>query len=289
MGDWSWPIRQPVIEPEKEERLFADVLMEIAERVGFIGDMNAALNALLDIRPPNRLESDRRYRYVDICGADLKDKFGADKGLGWFKENGVISWPKKPEEVYWRPFVDVRVPIYLEWMSDLWENAHAIAGPRGLELPKEYYEPMPDWLPCSSHECDDPEFNLYAFYYRDTIHTNSFTMENPWLDEAARLDPFSYCIAINTVTGGKLGLRTGDPIRVETETGLTVEGRVRLTQGIHPEGLGIAALAGHWSDGLPVAKGKGVFFNGLLELDWPHSSPSNLNLDLCAKVRVEKC
>ena len=37
---------------------------------------------------------------------------------------------------------------------------------------------------------------------------------------------------------------------------------------------------------MPIAKGKGVFFNDLLELDAAHVSPVNLNLDLCAKVRV---
>ena len=37
---------------------------------------------------------------------------------------------------------------------------------------------------------------------------------------------------------------------------------------------------------MPIAKGKGVFFNDLLELDWDHASPVNINLDLCARVRV---
>ena len=65
-----------------------------------------------------------------------------------------------------------------------------------------------------------------------------------------------------------------------------MEGRVRLTQAIHPEGLGVAACAGHWSRGMPVARGKGVFYNQLLELDWSHVSPVNLNLDLCVRVKV---
>jgi anaerobic selenocysteine-containing dehydrogenase len=145
---------------------------------------------------------------------------------------------------------------------------------------------MPDHIPCPSHGCKTPGFDLYAFYYRDIIHTNSYTMENPWLDEAARLDPYSYAIAINADVGRNKGLVDGAPIRVETETGRKVEGRVKLMQGIHPEGLGIAACAGHWGDGMPVAKGKGVFFNELLELDWEHASPINFNLDLCVRVKV---
>jgi anaerobic selenocysteine-containing dehydrogenase len=86
--------------------------------------------------------------------------------------------------------------------------------------------------------------------------------------------------------GRKKGLKDGSLITVETETGRNVQGRVKLTQAIHPEGLGIAACAGHWGNGMPVAKGKGVFFNELLELDWKHASPINFNLDLCVRVKV---
>ena len=100
------------------------------------------------------------------------------------------------------------------------------------------------------------------------------------------MDPYSYAIAVNAETGRAKGLVDGQPITVDTETGRSVTGRVRLTEAIHPEGVGIAALCGHWTDGMPIAKGKGVFFNDLLELDWDHASPVNINLDLCARVRV---
>ena len=67
-----------------------------------------------------------------------------------------------------------------------------------------------------------------------------------------------------------------------------MKGRLRLTQAIHPEGLAIGACAGHWTDGMPMAKGKGVFFNQLLELELDNSSPINLNLDVCVKVKLSK-
>jgi len=286
MGEWCWPIRQPVVPPEGEQRRFQDILLELADRGGFRADLNAAFNATMDIAPECRLQGDRRYTWDEICDADLKGNFGPKHDLEWFKEHGVIKWPKKPEEVYWRPFVDVRVPIYWEFLVALGEQTAAIAEPRGLKIPREYYEPLPDHLPCLSHCCNTPEFDFYAFYYRDSIQANSFTMENPWLDETAKLDPFSYTIAINADAGKRKGLRDGAPVWVETETGRKVKGRIKLTQAIHPEGLGIAACAGHWGDGMPVAKGKGVFFNELLELDWNHASPINFNLDLCVKVKV---
>jgi anaerobic selenocysteine-containing dehydrogenase len=240
----------------------------------------------LNLAPECRLQGGHPYSWEEICDAELRSNFGPKRGLDWFKEHGLIKWPKKPEEVYWRPFVDVRVPIYWEFLVPLADKIDALTAPRGLNLPREYYEPLPNHIGCLSHCCQTPGFDLYAFYYRDTIHTNSFTMENAWLDEAAQLDPYSYTIAINTEVGRKKGLKDGSLITVETETGRNVQGRVKLTQAIHPEGLGIAACAGHWGNGMPVAKGKGVFFNELLELDWKHASPINFNLDLCVRVKV---
>jgi len=285
-GDWSWTIRQPVLPPQGEQRPFQDVLFDLADRLGLRADLNASLNADLNLAPEYRLERERRYTWAEVCDAELKSNFGPKHDLEWFKKHGVISWPKKPEEVYWRPFIDVRVPIYWEFLSHVGENIAAIAEPRGLKIPREYFEPVPDFLPCHAHSCKKADFDLTAFYYRDAIQTNSFTMENPWLDEAAQLDPYSYAIAINAEVGRKKGLRDGQPIWVESETGRKVKGRVRLTQAIHPEGLAIAACAGHWGDGMPIAKGKGVFFNELLEIDWEHCSPINLSLDLCVRVKV---
>ena len=48
MGDWCWSMRQPVLPPDGEQRPCADVLMELADRVGFRADINAAFNASLD-------------------------------------------------------------------------------------------------------------------------------------------------------------------------------------------------------------------------------------------------
>lgn len=288
MGEWCWGIRQPADEPRGEQRRFADVLLDLADRVGILPDVHAAMNASLNLEAPYRLLPDRRYSWDEICDAELKNNFGEAHGLDWFKKNGVITWPKTPDEPYWRAMTEARVPIYWEFMVDIREKINKIAQPRGYTVPEEYYDPLPLFNPCLSHECKTPGFDFYAFYYRDTLHSNSYTTENPWLDEAAQLDPYSYTIVVNRSVGEARGLKSGDLIRVETEVGRSVEGRICLSEAIHPEGLGIAGLAGHWHAGMPVAKGKGVFFNELLELDFAHASPQNLNLDLCAKVKVTR-
>ncbi len=285
-GEWSWPIRQPVVAPEGERRQAAEVLVEIADRVGIREEWNAVANTHLKLDGTHRLDFKTRYSYEEICDRELRSHFGDDRGLAWFKEHGVISWPKRVEETYWRPFVNVRVPIYWEFLVEVNRKAKAIANPRGLHWDDAWYDPLPRWLPCPSHEVSDPSFDLWGFYYRDTLHTNSYTNENPWLDEAARLDPYSYAIAVNTATGRRKGLRDGQLVWLESPHGRRVRGRLRLTETVHPEGVGIGGCAGHWVKTLPVARGKGVMFNDLLEVDWEHGSPVNLNLDTCVKLRI---
>ncbi|MCO5100257.1 MAG: molybdopterin-dependent oxidoreductase [Burkholderiaceae bacterium] len=288
-GEWGWPIRQPVSPPTHERRSARDVMLDLAYRLDLGPEINMAVNSYYGLDGKHMLDPTGRYDIEQISDRELRHKFGEERGLEWFKENGVLTWPKKVEEVYWRTFVDVRIPVYHEYLIELGEQTDRIFRSVGLALDKEYYKPVPDWLPCPTHECKHSEFDLIAIYYRDAIQVNGFTMENPWLDELAQLDPFSYRIAINTGTATKKGLKDHDAVWIETETGRRVAGRIKLTEGIQPETLGIAACAGHWTEHQPVAQGKGVFFNDLIEIDFEHTSPVNLNMDVCTKVKITRC
>jgi molybdopterin-containing oxidoreductase family molybdopterin binding subunit len=287
-GEWGWPIRQPVAPLLHERRCARETLLKLGYRLGLGAELNMALNAYFRLDGEQMLDPAKTYTLEEVADRELKHKFGEQHGLEWFKEHGVMTWPKRVEEVYWRAFLDVRIPIYWEFLNDLGEQTRALCAGRGMEFDPAYYSPLPQWLPCPSHEVAEKSYDLFAFYYRDAIHANGFTMENPWLDEAARMDPYSYRIALNRETARRKGIGEDEVVWLETPTGRRVKGRVQLTEGIHPEGAGIAACAGHWTRHQPVARGKGVFFNDLLELDFEHSSPVNLNLDLCAKVKVYK-
>ena len=67
-----------------------------------------------------------------------------------------------------------------------------------------------------------------------------------------------------------------------------VKARVKLTQCIHPEAVGVAGHFGHWAPGMPVAKGKGVDFNSLLPTDLEHIDMISTALDHCVPVKIYK-
>lgn len=288
MGTWSWPIRQPVVAAKGERRDFVRVMYDIARRLDLLEEMNLAYNVHFELEGEHALAPDVAYEFEEVCDRVLKSYFGDAHGLEWFKEHGTMNWPKRPEEVYWRSRLPVRVPVYFEMFQTCGEQVRALARQVGIEERVNFssYQALPDWNPCPTHECADPRYDLISFYYRDTVHTNSLTLENPWLDEAAQMNDYSYNIAVNAATARSKGLADGDMIWIESSNGRRVKGRLKTIEGIHPEGVGVAALAGHWSKDLPIARGKGVFYNDLIEVDYDHMDPGNLNMDLCAKVRI---
>ncbi len=290
LGQWSWGIYQPVVKPPGDCRDFMDVLLEITYRLG--GDMpekfHAALNHFIgaDLVEPYKLEPDKRYTWDKISDRVLRSTFGPDKGLEWFQENGLIKWPKKVEEVYWRHFLNVRVPVYFEHVLTVGEKVRELTKEHGFDLDMRFYSPLPLWIPCASLRDKSDEFNMFAFYYRDTLHTDSTTYENPWLDEASLMNPYTYNITINEDRAKNMVIKERDIICVESSHGHKVKGRAHLSQCIHPDGVGIAGAAGHWAKNLPIAEGKGVHFDELIELNMNQYDQAVFNLDTCAAVKI---
>ena len=296
MGDWVWAIRQPVVQPLHERRPMVDIVLELCERLGLREQYIKAANEWIDrayggeLLPKNKLNPKEKLSFEMIMDRILKDKFGDDHDLGWFKEHGYIKWKKRPEEVYWRAFSDVRVPIYLEWIIRAGKKSRAVAEKYGAPDLVDWsaHTALPDWRPCETHLDHNPEYDLQAFYWRSALHTYSMTMQNPWLSEISENDPYTYTIQLNTETARRKGIKNGDVVWLENPKGHKTRGRVCLTEGIRPDHVAIAACAGHWARGQPIAKGKGVFFNELIEIDKEHTCPLSLGQDICARVKLYK-
>jgi anaerobic selenocysteine-containing dehydrogenase len=289
---WAFHVRQPVVAPVGQRRSTHEVLLELAERVGILGEMYTELNHALELKGPYVLDPAKKYTWDEIVDRRYKSLAGPDKGLAWFKENGLLRWPKSVEEIYWRCFVTGRTEIYFEHFITLREKIEAIK--KQHNIPGFYtddYQPVPDWKPCPSHEEKRPEYDLYGFYLTTPVQTSTSTQNNPWLEEACDLDPYARQVLINTATAKKKGLRDGDPVTiVSAATGNGVEGRLKLTEGIHPEAIAYYRGRGHWSRNMPVAsRGEtGICPTWLLPLDWEHLDTVAFNLDLCAKVKITR-
>ena len=287
-GEWGWQIRQKVVEPVYGGRNSIEVFMELAERLGIREDFYASLNLMGRLKDPYRLNPKERYSWEEIVDRWCKSLFGPEHGLEWFKREGVIKWKKRIEEVYWRPFLKVRVPVYFEYFKRVGEEVKKVIDELGIEMDLSDYQPLPDWKPCPSHEVKQKEYDLFAFYYRVAWHTFSWTMENPWLNELAELDPWTYYVVINKRVAEDKGIKDGDHIWIESIEGNKIRGIARLSEAIHPEALGIANNGGHWAEGLPIARNKGARICELQPINLKYTDIPTNNLDLCVKVRIYK-
>ncbi|MCK7497455.1 MAG: hypothetical protein MZW92_46670 [Comamonadaceae bacterium] len=76
------------------------------------------------------------------------------------------------------------------------------------------------------------------------MHKQSRTAAVKWLAEIMHSNP----AWMNPVTAKKLGVKTGDLVRIETKVGYLVT-KAYVTEGIHPKVVSIPTAFGHWEYG----------------------------------------
>jgi len=283
-GYFYWGIRQPIVKPLGECRDWGDVLVEVADRMGFLGDVYKHMNDYFNMKDAYKLDPAKKYTLEEINDLKLKSKFGDDKGLAWFKEHGYHSVKRKVDEMFPLPWLKVRFPLYYENVLAAGSRVKEVIDRLGIKnWDYSDYEALPDWKPCASYDSKG-EFDLKAVNYRVPTHYQSWTAQNPWLSEVAELNPYAQRILINTQAAKRRGIKDKDMIYVESPVG-KVTGMAKVTECIHPEVIGISSHFGSYAKGKPVAFGKGANFNKLVPYD---RDPVSTGVDACVTVKVYK-
>lgn len=288
---WCFHTSHRAIDPMYERRDMAMTVVEIADRMGLRAKINGYYNAELKLEGDLALKPDEKIVWLDLCDRACRAHFGDKFNWEWFTEHGFISWSKKVEEVYWRAFrKEVKTMIYWEFMINAKEKTYDIAKELGMDDYWDWsvYQPRPEWTPCDAHKVDKEEYPFYAFSWADTFHSNSNNQELKWIDEVSQMNPYSYFINMNEDSAKIIGLKTGDYVKVETNTGYEVKGYLKTRQGIHPDCVGMMGVSGHWAKGMPVAKNKGVNFNTLIDFSVKGMDPLTATVDILVKIKITK-
>lgn len=286
MEPWTFHITQPVVEPTHSRRFLMDVTFELLDRLGKRRELNEYWNKYIGDES-EKFDPSQKITWEQVTDKALKNLFGKDRGVEWFKREGGIVWPKKVEEAYWRCFTNARVPIYLEFTIDLKNKIKKIADGSQISISWDQYTPLIEWFPCPPHLQKDPKYDLYCFTYRDVLHTNSMTMEQPWLDEASKMNPYTYNISMSAETAKQKGLEDKDLIEIESMYGHKIRGTLKLRKGQHPQTIALVS-AGHWAKGQPIAAGKGANFYDLLESKFENCDPLGFTIEMAVRVKVTK-
>lgn len=301
MDKWCFHVGMPVCEPKYERRGTLDILFDLADRLGIREQYNSFLENWFSTKlmkweqeaaRPTRFDivrPEERIRNYEFTDRSLKFYFGEGRGIEWFMEHGMMSWEKKPEECYWRYYVDARIPIYYEIHEQDREAIRERAEKIGFHVDWDQYTALISYFPAVLYTdvAPDSEFDLVAISIRDVLHTQRFSAENPWVDELSQTNPYTYNIVMHEEAGKERGITDGNIVCLENFRGDKVTGRVKLSRFVHRQAVAIVGLGG-WAKGRPIARGKGVNFNELLPADHKHIDPICGAFEICVKVKAYK-
>jgi anaerobic selenocysteine-containing dehydrogenase len=285
-GHFYWGIAQPVVKPVGEARHWCNVMLEIADRLGFLKDLNERINLSI-ADPAYRLDPEKKYTMEEIIDRAAKSDFGNEQGLEWFKEHGFKKQKRTLAERYPIIAFKPKVPIYYEHLLRGGEDIRALAKERNITgWDTSAYVALHQWKPSPAYTRKlTTEYDLFCINYKEPLYYNTISPENPWLSEIGERHPRLLKIEISTAAAQKRGIQDGDPIWVESIAG-KVKGTAKVTECIHPEVIGIAGTLGSWAVGKPIARGKGAHHNSLIHVDHDRIDPISGAIDCCMEVKV---
>lgn len=289
---WTLAMWQPVVEPKDGAPGFMEIYAEIADRAGANEFFIPAVCGLYRVKEEYMFPTDQKLDVEQFIDAVYKSNIDEEHGLQWFKDNGgVYTYPRKVDEMYiWDAEAPGRIPFYWDFMLEAKEKVEAKVAELDIPWETDDYIPLPEWRPGVEFYADDPAYDIFPVYYTNASNTDTWTVQNAWLNEVNEEDGITYLIEMNTATAAEKGLASGDTVRLTSTPGYTVEGRLVVTEGIHPEC--VSSVVGTWdakSKCLTIAQGKGVNLVTLI----PGQDPKRMDhivsaFDQLIRVKVEK-
>jgi molybdopterin-containing oxidoreductase family molybdopterin binding subunit len=292
LNDWCWQATIRVLEPAHNTRPVNEVLYELADRAGFLDDFNSVLNARFNLKKPYKLDLKKKYSFEELFDRISKSMYGEDHGLDYFRKHGFIVPRKKTlEEAYPRPFIKPKNQIYFEYFKRLGREVKELTEKLSINnWDVSDYHPLPDWKSCPAFKQTKEDHDLFLVNTKVPIHSLSHTSENPYLTELSDHYGWHRDFLINPQTAEKKGLKNGDEVTVDTGEGQRMEGRITISECVHPEVLQITACYGRWAKRLPsFAKDKyDPSFNTLIPYTLERMDKLSVALDQCVRVKIMK-
>jgi anaerobic selenocysteine-containing dehydrogenase len=295
-------VRAPVVDPIYNTRDANSVLIDLGNRLGLTPKMNAILSRAMGFPQDGGLVPVKPYTWPEVLDLFLKTRFGQDKSVDYFVQQGS-AWTAKflsEKETYnyfYFPAGATRHPIWDEHLRASGERMAKLCAENGVSVPGwkmdeylAYFQALPVWIPHQEHLAP-AEFDLYAVNWK--IGGRAFGMggveEIPWLREIEHLfDPTVDVILINSQTAANKGLQEGDKIICESQYGGRVDGIAHLTELIHLSGVGFAGNFGHVAPLMGAPAREGLNYNRLLSADDGIFDPVIGAIDATPAVKVYK-
>ncbi len=268
-------IRQPAVKPLGECRDFADVCIDLADRMGFpLGiksheefvmqacEMTPTVKAAggFEYMKANGVYHDpeakpRFYSYMNIIKPEKYEKDGVvldpDTGVYWdWKKAHVASEEEALAKGYthtkksYKAYIGQEIDgvVYSGFKPDKLNKSGY------MELYSEIVEAhdlsaMPSWTPAPEHVAMKPD-DLILTTYKVATQIHSRSANCKYLTEIYHDNP----AWINPATAAERGITEGNTITVNSEFG-EIKTTVRVTPAVVPGTIAIAHHCGHWEYG----------------------------------------
>ncbi|MDP2726637.1 MAG: molybdopterin-dependent oxidoreductase, partial [Dehalococcoidia bacterium] len=214
----GWQYAQAVIEPLYNTKDATDTLVELAERAGFLPELNSMLNFMLWAVPPHELRPDQKYTSEEIWDRQLKSVCGDEYGVEWFSRHGSLARRWKAEELYCPNDTaagHTRYPFYFEWVKKQGDELQRNLKANGLDWwDTSDYVTLPLWKTTKLHQ-EPPQYDMYAMIWKAAYINFAETVDIPWIAEIALLDPHQGSLLMNTETAKAKGIEDGDTVLIK--------------------------------------------------------------------------
>ncbi len=277
----EWQIRQPLVKPLGETRDFCDVVIELAERMGFpLGFkskeefLRKSCEMTPEIKKAGGFDFMVKHGVYSVPKAkpkfhgykkEVKEKDLQKEGVVFDEATGVYwNWKKAkakgPEKGYahtknaYTGYVGQKIggKVFKGWNPDKLNKSgylelySEIMKDKGLK-PLPVFIPVPEFADMKSGE-------LILTTYKIPVQIHSRSQNCKWLTEIYHDNP----ARINPETAATMGIKDGDMIKVKSGTG-EITTKAKVTQQVVTGAIAISHHCGHWEYGRYASGKKAPF------------------------------
>jgi phenylacetyl-CoA:acceptor oxidoreductase len=274
----GWAIRQPVADLVTDVMDMTDIATELAKRVGILEEYNSAINrGAAGMRLQNK-EFDysidptkphsREVIWDQVCKAASHELSEGKEvhDLNWFKDNSHMLGDFSQLEWYLYPALKEQgLRFELPYQERIKRHGTQLAnrmheaGIEWWDAQLEEYEPLPSWEPfpeiwenyATEVGKNPDDYQFWALTARSMQYSWGANVGLPLIKEVADNIAGHKGVIMNRESAHKLGLEDGDPVVLESPTGIS-KGYAVLRAGIRPDTVLMIGQFDHWKQ--PVAK-----------------------------------
>lgn len=268
-------IRQPMANPYNLQWDAFSIMWELSKRLGIRDKFAEESNKSWGLKD-SKFQTGRDYTQREGVEVIWADK--AKKDFSVAIEQGFIGSKKTAKSKYLSGADDkfkgpgkAKMKFYADQLIDTYYKAEGIVKKNNLssfdlDKLKIAYNP----LPSRDHAFPTPHLEAkdYPFYVithkRMYRNQSGNTVNNVILNQALGKDAATNYVQINAVTAGKMGIKSGDTVTIETRVG-KINGEAQVVQGIRPDTIAVSYHYGQWSPGYSPDGRKGTAINQVLE------------------------